>query len=1050
MALLVEPVSWATIEVEKRLLSTKIRTRRGNSDYPRSAPFYKLIGKPNPDPLQKNLRRALEQLDELFDLKRAIEEICVVANEATAFAVRGADFADRMTWEALPLIFDHEERRPLFAPVRVHSTTSPWRPERSEERLRIVSLVGHPGRWTAFSFEKIEALIRQIYAELAAPQRELVDSPDNPIVIDVSDAEPSAWTAQVGAARPHLVLYFGHGESTPNPRIQISLNDWIPLSDVAARIAATGIAFPPFWSFVACSLGESSQSGGASVHGPAAFDILNRLGAVSMVAMRSPIRVSVAKVFLSDYLSRFISGNAPELAAAGARHVVFSSELVGTQGPHDWASAAVWSIAEPIKRVTWGADDSAARTSDMALRLLRRSSQEESLGAAMLRNETFQKANIWRERRRVRIDLPLGSAKGSPLECAVLLEAARRQFGACPILIDVPEGGPSYAGRLKQWAQNLRMSLLPATDDATFAAAIGNLAIGAEDGLKGLLALPRAFVIFVSAPAKNDVMWDIILSAPADTTVAVCQPEDVSGLPSDTWFRDGTTDETQDSDQLINAALTVAPKSIAILAAEPRPIRAADLSAITGEPASPAVDGVLVRRESGSGLVLADRYRERTAALVGRSAIVAAHNDLARYLSAGGQTSLAWGDLAILRHLARAERWAELARAVNAFVETRHGTVDWIGLARVLSTLPPEAFGAIYPEIYIEIGQRLVQLQDLEGAAIWLDRALPTRDVDKARRASLLSEVWKGRNEPGARDEMWKEAEAAVALCKSELAGNPNFEPAERDLREHELQLARLKLYFRGDAQEARNVFERLLTDWEGDSRPEALRAICAAKRNLAECLFEFAPFKDDPAQRAIASKHLAEAGALCLEHRLSLEHRLTEIRCDILYSQAKLAEKEANIQGAINFLTDCAAEARQCSYEVAHRIADARRYWLEVRRQDRQWDAATFRAYQQPLDFLDWHLWAVRYGAQSRLWGARRFADSNAQEAACAALHRTREQYQRRAVLSGKSDKATLARACAGLAVLGMRRPWDELAMRDDMQQWSTRSAAEVWAEVS
>jgi hypothetical protein len=406
------------------------------------------------------------------------------------------------------------------------------------------------------------------------------------------------------------------------------------------------------------------------------------------------------------------------------------------------------------------------------------------------------------------------------------------------------------------------MSLLPATDNATFAAAISNLAGGAEDGLKSLLALPQAFVLFPSPPAKNDTIWDSILSAPMDTTIAVCQPADVFGLPSDAWFRDSVVDVTQNADQLIAAALTTAPKSLAILAAAPRSIRARDLIAITGESSPPTTDGVVVRRDSGSGLILADCYREKVTAQLDRAAIVAAHSDLAGYLASSGQGSLSWGDLAILRHLAGAKRWADLARAANILIESSQNAVDWMGLSQILSILPSEAIEAIYPEIYIEIGHRYVQLQDLEGAAIWLDRAAPTRNVDKARRASLLSEVWKGRNEPGAQVEMWKEAEAAVAYCKFELTAVPNSGPAERDLREHELQLARLKLYFRGDAEEARKAFVALLADWEGDNRPEALRATCAAKRNLAECLFEFAPFKDDPTQRQIASTHLAEASA--------------------------------------------------------------------------------------------------------------------------------------------------------------------------------------------
>jgi hypothetical protein len=179
------------------------------------------------------------------------------------------------------------------------------------------------------------------------------------------------------------------------------------------------------------------------------------------------------------------------------------------------------------------------------------------------------------------------------------------------------------------------------------------------------------------------------------------------------------------------------------------------------------------------------------------------------------------------------------------------------------------------------------------------------------------------------------------------------------------------------------------------------------------------------------------------------VEHKFTQLRCDVLYSQAKLAEQQGNFQSAANFLSDCVADARQCRYEVSHRIAEARRHWLGIHHLGKQWDGATFHAYQRPLDFLDWHLWAVRYAAQSRLRGARRFVASGAEATARVALQRTHELFRERSVLSGESDKRILAVACAGLAALGITEPWAELAARNDMQKWSAKSAVEVWAEV-
>jgi hypothetical protein len=113
-------------------------------------------------------------------------------------------------------------------------------------------------------------------------------------------------------------------------------------------------------------------------------------------------------------------------------------------------------------------------------------------------------------------------------------------------------------------------------------------------------------------------------------------------------------------------------------------------------------------------------------------------------------------------------------------------------------------------------------------------------------------------------------------------------------------------------------------------------------------------------------------------------------------------------------------------------------------------WDEATYRAYQLPLDFLDWHLWGVRYAAQCRLRGARRLITAGANYAARASLRRTRDIFSARAILSGKSDRATRARAAAGLAALGEQEAWLALKAESSMRDWYALGADAVWAQVT
>jgi hypothetical protein len=642
----------------------------------------------------------------------------------------------------------------------------------------------------------------------------------------------------------------------------------------------------------------------------------------------------------------------------------------------------------------------------------------------------------------VRVSTPAGAGRPNASAFTSVLEAARRTHGAFPILIPTSQSGQSYASGLRQWASEIQRSLLPAIDEPLFAAAISRLASGAEDGLKALLAFPRSFLVLVTPPNVGDPIWATLDAAPLDATIVLCQPEGVSGLPSDAWFEDTIFDDDVNVDALIVDALAKVPRSLAVLAAAKRPVRPTDLAQISGEVA-PAADGVVIKREGGSGLTIADRIRHRIATDLGADAMLTAHRDLARYLVGQGQASLPWGDLTILHHLAKAELWSELASAVNRMVEVGPPSdIDWLGLARALNALPPAAVPLFHPEIFLDLARVFIDVQDLESAAVWLERSKPKHNLDKARRAGLFSEVWKGRREPGAKDEMWREAEAAVQLCRTELDRSPQSESALRELRDHRLQLSRLKLYFRSDATEARIAFEQLIADLETGTDSVSARALCAAKRNLAECLFEFTPFKGDQGSATMAARHLADAAVV------SRQRQFGELHCDVLYSQAKLSESLGDFQSAAAFLANCVNEAQVIGYEVAHRIADARRYWLGVLHEGTRWDYATYRSYQQPLDFLDWHLWAVRYAAHCRLMGAKRLVLAGSPEEARAALRRTVKVFKARAVLSGRSDEATLVRAAAGLALLGNAEVWSEVASQ--ISDLSGRTPENIWSEVA
>jgi hypothetical protein len=297
---------------------------------------------------------------------------------------------------------------------------------------------------------------------------------------------------------------------------------------------------------------------------------------------------------------------------------------------------------------------------------------------------------------------------------------------------------------------------------------------------------------------------------------------------------------------------------------------------------------------------------------------------------------------------------------------------------------------------------------------------------------------------------MWRCAERAIELCRDELAADPSSAAALRDLREHELQLARLELYFRRRAvEEIRDKLQFLLEEWERPdvTDPGAPRAIVAAKRNLAECLFEFEPLSKDPANRKTAERLLVEAVKICDEHGLE------RAACDVVYSRAKLSETGGDAGAALGQLNDCMSRAARSRYFLVYRIADARRLWTQVRLMGVEFNEGEFQAIQRALEFFDWHVWAARFAMQTRLWAAKRFAKGGDAERAVSLLARNRDEYLRRPALVARSDRVKYWRTCAGLAVLDQAmigaRAWDEFKRESWAADFGEAEPQIVWEEV-
>jgi hypothetical protein len=764
-----------------------------------------------------------------------------------------------------------------------------------------------------------------------------------------------------------------------------------------------------------------------------------------MLAMRSKVRVSIAEIIMQSAFEGLLASESLEVAAARGRRAASASKRISGD-LLDWASVGVWSCGKPETTWNWGCGEA---TSLPSLLLLRREVNDVALGLEPPANWAVDQARRWRDARRINLRISDRGAGTNALLAEVLI-ADRHENGGSVLLIDVNEAN-DYARALSDWASKLRRYLTPAFG-AALARALELLETDIE-GLRLLLGLPKALIIFCRAPGKPPLdyaTWNAIATAPETTTIVVCtRTQEPQDFPNE-WRLD-LLDRDYDENTMLTLRANF-PKSMSLLTAVTFPLHREDLSRMANEAPLPPSPQVLIDAPA-SGVILSDSVRRRMLAVLGPDAVKRAHED---YLDSKGRARRKIGSpLDDVRHLVAAERWTALTRYVSQVTSEhsdRWSDVDWIQLAEALEPAG-SALEGINARIRLRIALKFVERQELGRAHVWLDGLAEylNAPLDLAQYNALLSEISKGQVLPGSIETMWLCARRALEICEGVPVDDPCHNAAVAVAREYRLNLARLELYFKRDALEAKNAFERLIEEWATQEGDNVAWALAAARRNLGECLFEFEPFASKSENWDLAAEYLEDAftGAQGA--------RLPALAAEVKYSQSKLVERN-DPASAIQVLDICIQLAMEAKHFVLYRIAMLRQYWVRVRRLGKGFDLAEFRAVHSPTEYTSWHAWAARVAAQSRLWAARKLQERHDERAAIELLTLNQDDVPTRAERGGSSDRRMLAQTYAGLAVMSsaadreavwsafLQIPW--VAQSGEKDAFGTPEA--VWASVT
>jgi hypothetical protein len=945
----------------------------------------------------------IENLRGLDKLGAGMTSLIIKRGNGEMIPICGGKVADFMPWEALD---DHLiDRSLVYHPVRVDETVRTV-PQQRGGALRLALLIGHEGPDKSYDRnEKRRELLQactapaQISARIAnaaaVPVLDMADSP--------SSAERRAFFA---AADPDLVLYFGHGRAggTPGVRIGPRRGDWLPLEELA-KDAKRGTRFPESWMFLACSIGEAPDDD-ASPAGPDAFRTLARHGARAMLAMRSRIRLQLALIVAASVIECVSAGIPLELAAAPARKAARRNRANENANLFDWAAPAVWSTVDgpgPPR------GDGIAETL-VAARLCRIAANDPGLGIAAPGAGDRTAAAQWAGERRIRLDATRDDATSRAARLGNAAGAMIADHGRPAVYVRMTSSDP-FVLQLVQWADRMWRQLGYQERESVLGKALKQLAARNLEGLERMLAIPGMVLIADAVPSPtDDEVWHLLERAPADTTIVLAYGS--VELPQ----RPGWTAAVLDGEDGVDAfaqPLAGFPRTMALLCVLDAPANLAGIAAATGEASQALAESPFLVRMPG-GVVLTGAGRHALARQIGAAAIAAAHRQAFEARSARPALIDSDDPFVDVRHLAGAGAY-ELADYVNkkaawSFESWTAG--HWIALARALGPARDQ-WVALDAWIVLRIAAALLMQQSVAEAQDWLD-ALATDDpLMDARCLSLRSEIAKAKGDAPSQERMWRYARGAVKKLEDAIAAGAG-DPARSLLREMKANLARLELYFHHDAKGAADIYMPLIAELEQEDMATCAELLAATLRNLAECLFEFEPFRKDAAARTAAGAHLSRAEAL------SREHGLGPLLAEILYCKAKLDEVRSDWVASRAHLTEAAARAAESGHAVCGAIAKMRLFWLACRHEGVAFEFAFFASLLRPLAFCESHAWARRYAAQSRIWAAHILEAAADLAGAAALLSANLNAAGTPQDIVSDGDRRLLALSHAGLSVVG------------------------------
>lgn len=962
-------------------------------------------------------------------------------SDPVRFVLHSGKGSWQVPWELL-LAHVSPRRRPYVSMVRRpegQAQTQPWSFDRP---LRVQIIKGdNSGRvGSMLDLDKEIDGIQGVHKGLEAGARDCVDllPPLAPIGEDfaqiLKDANP----------KPDVLWFSGHGwAGGPYFYLNGRTGKPYPLDPnmLADALRQSGHV-PIYVVFWACETAmpnpnevDSCDPTKLIARAPAFFEALMSIQVQSVLAMQAPIRDDAA-ITMARELFRHLAAGAPlDLAVAQSRAVMMAGVTEPKPRQLDWAWPVVWDNGSAPAALQWNLPQHHVAQRQLAARNALRAGLADPRQLDLnIAAPDRGRANVWLKHPRLLVqgDPTLDEYQDVWLRT---LHAVQAESNLAVIAVELDTDDRDRS--LRKWAEGVLANLeLPFSPHHDFRAILMQMTDDPRAAWDRLCRLDDVLIAVCDvAPALWEPWFrDSALACRSPLiTFRAATPSDLAGWPIE------RIDMPAIPDRRLQSIAERARDLVHALSVVGLPLRS---SLITWKDTTfgdvPELDEVMVTTAAGKVMSAsaAAFYREVMDADQLRQAhevclSLLDHRDIRNRLTPALRRLR-------LTHCLAADRLDFAVKEVDSLLELLREENRPYAALDAFDTVQVH-WDKLQKDTLIVVAWANVMVGDIDAGEFWLQRAMPSNDLQRAWIHGLWAEIHKAR---GAKAEALEDIDRAISTltARQQPSGIPS--DVARRLRAYRQDRARILQYLFYDYRAAANEYDHLLVEWSGT--PDAVIDVATVKRNYAECLRALsAGNRQDPAWRR-AKDILSDAADDMSGYT---QHPLL---AELHYERAKVALAEGDCDAARDALKDCIRVARQGRSEMLAAIATARDFWVY-----RPFDLGRWQSIEADLLPHARHGWAARTVMNGRLRAARRLREAGNNCGAFDLLEKNLQMIEANPAFDAGSDQRRTAHTYAGLA-LGQPDVdwWSQFKQR---YVWSAEwlsangrsTAADVWAEV-